>query len=81
MRYLVAKTRLKGESSIFYKKSHKLWCAQISTGIYNGKQARKTIYGKTMTEVKEKMNKIRAKIELQSYINPSNILTKDWMFE
>jgi integrase len=78
---MAGKQRGNGDGSIFFKESHNRWCAQVSTGNKNGKYTRKTIYGKTMTEVKEKMNKIKAHIELQSYCNSSKILIKDWLIE
>ena len=45
-----------GEGTIFYRESLKKWVGQVSLGQDNdGKQIRKTFYGNTRKEVKDKM--------------------------
>ena len=51
---------------------------QITLGINpNGKIKRKTVYGKTRKDVKEKMDKIIIDIGTNKYVDRSNILLKD----
>ena len=61
-----------GEGSIIYHKKLKRWMGSYTFG---GK--RKYIYGKTRTEVKDKLNKELVKIQENNYINKSNITLKE----
>lgn len=61
-----------GEGSIVYHKSLKRWMASYT---YNGK--RKSIYGKTRTEVKDKLNKALVNIADNKYVDKSNYTLLD----
>jgi integrase len=78
---MASRSRSNGDGSVFFKESHNSWCAQVSTGMKKGKYTRKTIYGKTQLEVREKMNKIKAKVELQAYVAPDKIKLNTWLLE
>lgn len=56
-----------GEGSIYYSESLKRWVGQY---MYNGK--RKSIYGKTRAEVKDKLNKALVDIVDNKFIDKSN---------
>lgn len=72
------KTRGNGEGTIYYIKNKKCWCGQITLGAnLDGKLKRKTVYAKTRTEVKEKLNKIIIDIGTNKYVDKSKMLLKD----
>lgn len=56
-----------GEGSIYYSENLKRWIGQYT---YDGK--RKSIYGKTRTEVKDKLNKALVNIADNKYVDKSN---------
>lgn len=52
-----------GEGTIYYNESKKKWVSQVTIGRdSNGKQIRKTFYGNTRKEVKEKMDDLQREI-------------------
>lgn len=57
-----------GEGSIYYSEKLKRWVGQYT---YNGK--RKSIYGKTRLEVKDKINKALVDIKENTYVNKSDV--------
>lgn len=61
-----------GEGSIYYSETLKRWIAQYT---YNGK--RKSVYGKTRTEVKDKLNKALVSITDNKYVNKSDFTLID----
>ena len=61
-----------GEGSIYYSESLKRWVSQYT---YNGK--RKSIYGKTRTEVKDKLNKALVDIIDNKYVDKSDLTLID----
>ena len=63
-----------GDGTIFYSNSQKKWMGQINVGRdENGKIKRKTVYGKTAEEVKEKLNQIKYSIYSGTFIDISHI--------
>lgn len=56
-----------GEGSIYYSEKLKRWIGQYT---YNGK--RKSVYGKTRTEVKDKLNKALVSIVDNKYVDKSH---------
>lgn len=57
------KKRGNREETIYYKESRKKWIGQVSIGVDNeGKQIRKTFYGDTRKEVKDKMDEMYKQI-------------------
>lgn len=56
-----------GEGSIYYSEKLKRWIGQYT---YNGK--RKSVYGKTRSEVKDKLNKALVNIADNKYVDKSN---------
>ena len=61
-----------GEGSIYYSEKLKRWIAQYT---YDGK--RKSLYGKTRAEVKDKLNKALVNIVDNKYIDRSNYTLLD----
>lgn len=61
-----------GEGSIVYHKTLKRWMGSYT---YNGK--RKSVYGKTRTEVKDKLNKALVNIVDNKYVDKSNYTLMD----
>ena len=54
------KRRNKGEGTVYYSEKLKLWTGQVTIGYdsLSGKQKRKSIYGKTKSELIEKKKRI-----------------------
>lgn len=69
------KRRGRGEGSIFKRKDG-LWCASVSAG-YNstGRRRRRTVYGKTKTEVKEKLREV----ELEGLIETTRVTVGEFL--
>lgn len=61
-----------GEGSIVYHKTLKRWMGSYT---YNGK--RKSVYGKTRTEVKDKLNKALVNIVDNKYVDKSDFTLID----
>ncbi len=63
-----------GEGTIYFSKRLNKWVGQFTVGRKsNGKLNRKTVYGNTRKEVKEKITKALADIQNQTYIEKNNI--------
>lgn len=63
-----------GEGTIYYSEKLNKWVGQFCIGRKeNGKLNRKSVYGNTRKEVKEKMIKALSEIQTKSYIEKSNI--------
>lgn len=63
-----------GDGSVFFNKKTGYWCGQINTGKdENGKRKRKTVYGKSQKEVKEKLTQIKYDIFTGDFVHPSSI--------
>lgn len=62
--------RENGEGTIFYRESLKKWVGQVSLGQDNdGKQIRKTFYGNTRKEVKDKMEFLQRELQTGKDVN------------
>lgn len=59
---------------------HKTWEARYTTGFdeNTGKQKQHSVYGKTQSEVREKLTKILSEIDTGSYIDPTNMTVDEW---
>jgi len=67
-----------GEGTIYYSETLKKWVGQFVNGRkINGKLNRKSVYGSTRKEVKEKITKALAEIQTNSFIEKSNITIID----
>ena len=70
--------RGKGEGTIFYSKPHQRWIGQFNNGYKeNGKINRKTVYGKTRREVKDKLLEMQDLVAKEKYCDKSTITFKD----
>ena len=68
------KSRGNGDGSIYYSETKKKWIGQVTTGRdASGKLKRRTVYGKTKTEVKEKVDALKNEVRTQTYIAPDRI--------
>ena len=68
------KRRTKGDGAIYFDEKRGLYIGQIGLGYYdNGKRKRKTVYGKTKKEVKEKLKLIEVQLMTGTYIDKNNI--------
>ena len=65
-----------GEGTIFYRETLKKWVGQVSLGKdNNGKQIRKTFYGNTRKEVKDKMDSLQRDIQIgKNVVNTLSIV-------
>lgn len=76
------RTRGNGEGTIYFKESKKLWVMQYTLGrTQEGNFKRKTLYGKTRKEVKEKYEKLITDINTNNFVDKSNIIFKDLCME
>ncbi|MBR3255500.1 MAG: site-specific integrase [Clostridia bacterium] len=64
------KKRGNGEGTIYFSEARKKWVGQITIGRdVNGKQLRKSVYGNTRKEVKEKIDKVLGEMQSGKDIN------------
>lgn len=67
-----------GEGTIYYSEKLNKWVGQFSAGRKdNGKLNRKSVYGNTRKEVKEKMTKALADVQNDTFIEKSEIILYD----
>lgn len=52
-----------GDDSIYYDRANKCWVAAVSLGYKAGKRVRRKVSGRTKTEVRNKLRKLRSDIE------------------
>ncbi len=70
----MAKRRSKGDGAIYFDEKRGLYVGQINLGYdENGKRKRKTIYGKTKAEVKEKLKNVEYQIFTGTFVDKSQI--------
>lgn len=63
-----------GTGSVYFSESKKKWVGQYRIGTdTNGKPKKKTIYGKTKKEVKDKLKQLQAEILTGVYVAPSQL--------
>lgn len=63
-----------GEGTIYYSEKLNKWIGQFTAGRKaNGKLNRKSVYGKTRKEVKEKMTKALSEVQNNTFIERNNI--------
>lgn len=67
-----------GTGSVYYIEARKKWAAQYRVG-YNadGKPKKKTVFGDTKKEVKDKLKKLQAEVVTGSYAEPSRLTVVD----
>ena len=72
--------RAKGEGSITKRKDGR-WEARITVGYDpgTGKPIRKSFYGKTQREVKDKMQTAQSQVTAGDWLEPSRATVEDWM--
>lgn len=67
-----------GEGTIYYSEKLNKWVGQFTAGRKaNGKLNRKSVYGNTRKEVKEKITKALADVQSKSFIDKNNIILYD----
>lgn len=70
----MAKRRSRGDGAIYFDEKRGLYIGQINLGYdENGKRKRKTVYGKTKTEVKEKIKSVEYQIYTGTFVDKSQI--------
>lgn len=68
------KTRGNGDGSIYYSESRKCWIGQATVGKTDkGKPKRKAVYGKTKTEVKDKLHALKNEVKTGVYVDTNKI--------
>ena len=66
--------RANGDGAIYYSESRKKWVGQITLGYdENGNRKRKTVYGSTKSEIKQKLKQIEIGIYTGDFIDKSHI--------
>ena len=69
-----------GEGTVYYSESRKRWVGQVTVGTNeNGKPKRRSVYGKTKKEAREKMLAIQAELLRGKYVDPSAITVEALM--
>jgi len=76
--------RGRGEGTIYYDASKKLYVTQVSLGYdADGRRIRPTVYGKTKREVQEKLAQLQQNAHLGKPVKPSNLTVQqhfeDWL--
>lgn len=70
----MAKRRARGDCAIYFDEKRKLYCGQIGLGVdENGKRKRKTVYGKTKSEVIQKLKAIEFQVYEGTFVDASAI--------
>lgn len=70
----MAKRRSKGDGAIYFDEKRGLYVGQINLGYdENGKRKRKTVYGKTKTEVKAKVKNVEYQVYTGTFVDKSQI--------
>lgn len=70
----MAKRRSKGDGAIFFDEKRKKYVGQISLGYdENGKRKRKTVYGDSKTEVKNKLKNIEFQVYTGTFVDKNDI--------
>ncbi len=70
----MAKRRARGDGAVYFDDKRKLYIGQIGLGVdENGKRKRKTVYGKTKAEVKEKLKAVEYQVYEGTFVNASGI--------
>ena len=63
-----------GEGTIYFSEKLNKWVGQFTAGRKNdGKLNRKSVYGNTRKEVKEKITKALADVQTKTFVNKTNI--------
>jgi integrase len=77
------KKRSNGEGALYKDKRTGKWKAQIITGRdpKTGKYKRKTFTGKNKTDAIKKLEKFKAEVINESYVEPKNIILRDWLYK
>ena len=66
--------RANGDGAIYYSDTKQKWVGQITLGYdEKGNRKRKTVYGTTKTEVKQKLKQIEIGVYTGEYVDKSNI--------
>lgn len=74
------KVRGQGEGSIRQRKDG-TWEARYSLGVdADGKRIRKSIYGQSRSEVAKKLNQVLNQVHTNTFIEPSKITVKEWIY-
>lgn len=70
----MAKRRSKGDGSIYFDEKRGLYIGQITLGYDDrGKRKRKTVYGSTKTEVKNKLKNVEYQVYTGTFVDKSEI--------
>lgn len=70
----MAKRRSRGDGAIYYDEKRGMFVGQINLGYdENGKRKRKTVYGKTKTEVKAKVKNVEYQVYTGTFVDKSQI--------
>ena len=70
----MAKRRMKGDGAVYFDEKRGLYIGQVNLGYDEyGKRKRKTVYGKTKTEVRDKMKSVDYQIFTGTFTDDSDI--------
>ncbi len=70
----MAKRRARGDGAVYFDEKRKLYVGQVTIGTdEHGKRKRKTIYGKTKTEVKQKLKNVEYQVYTGTFVDKSSI--------
>lgn len=73
------KSRGNGDGSIYYSESRKKYIGQVTVGREDGKYKRRTVYGKTKKEVKDKIAAIQNELKYGTYCSPDQITISQFL--
>jgi integrase len=77
----MTKRKSNGEGTIYFRKDRQQYCGQIVTGINpkTGKLIRKTVYGKTRSEVIKKKKALESQLITGTYRGPTDYTVESWL--
>ncbi|OAA21855.1 site-specific recombinase XerD [Frankia sp. EI5c] len=73
--------RSQGEGALFQRASDGLWVGRADLGWVDGKRSRKTVYGKTEKECREKLTKVQRAAELGVNVTAERRTVAVWLGE
>lgn len=72
--------RLKGEGSVFQRKSDGYWCGTVTIGYdSDGRQVKRWVYGKTATEARRKLEDLQKRTGVRIAQAPERATVEEWL--
>jgi len=76
----MGKKRAHGEGTV-YQRSDGRWCAQLAVVLPDGRLVRRTVYGKTQREAREKLDRLRSQLASGLALDGGRVRLADYLAE